>query len=65
MEALYSNCIVLASQNVIPTDLLNNKNIFLLDNLSDNQQYRLLNAIPAVQQYKQIQDGYIAPLLQQ
>lgn len=45
MEALYSNCIVLASQNVIPTDLLNNKNIFLLDNLSDNQILELIDNI--------------------
>lgn len=45
MEALYSNCIILASQNVIPNDLLNNKNIFLLDNLSDNEILELIDNI--------------------
>ena len=32
IEALFEKCIILATQDVIPADLLNNKNIYLFDN---------------------------------
>lgn len=45
LEALYSRCIILATQSVVPTDLLYNKNIILIDDMSNEHIYTLIDEI--------------------
>ena len=45
IEALFEKCIILATQDVIPSDLLNNTNIYLLDNKSNNEINELIENI--------------------
>ncbi len=45
IEALYEKCIILSTQNCIPQDLLSNKNIYLIDNLNQNQINELISDI--------------------
>ena len=45
IEALYEKCIILSTQDCIPQDLLSNKNIYLIDNLNQNQINELISDI--------------------
>jgi hypothetical protein len=45
IEALYEKCIILSTQSCIPQDLLSNKNIYLIDNLNQNQIDELISDI--------------------
>jgi len=45
IEALYEKCIIISTINVIPQDLHNNNNIYLIDNLSTEQITKLINDI--------------------
>lgn len=45
IEALYEKCIILSTQDCIPNDLLSNKNIYLIDNLNQNQINKLISEI--------------------
>lgn len=45
IEALYEKCIILSTQDCIPQDLLSNKNIYLIDNLDQNQIDELISDI--------------------
>jgi hypothetical protein len=45
IEALHEKCIIISTRNVIPQDLCNNKNIYLIDNLSIDNISKLINDI--------------------